>query len=373
MFDNLKVANYPNSLVSPEMFLRHLSRMFTGDVVDGLNVTAGTGLQVVINPGNALIRYTSGLATAHYVSLVANLPLAITAPDASNPRIDFVIIYVDKSVTIDSGTPDGQGVVKAIVVSGTPAATPANPTLAQIQAVIGSTNPYIVVASVRVGVGVTVITNGNITDQRSIANPNTSSTQLSGNGNDPSFWRGLTSGVYYSNNLSITGLPPGHSYSYVRVYRAGAVSVTIEITPMTNNPTYPIYTASLNGSSTVVTWFATPRLVAPTEAGLWKVYDTPHYKEYSRNVNGATGSLAAGATSSLANFSGTLPDGLTLAALDVLQVTFSFAANAADLNAQIEGSFASGSGTSVNGYIKNTATFTRSTTWYSHVFIRKYK
>lgn len=177
MYDDFKVTNYPKSVVSPELYARHLSRLFTGDVIDGLTASPGTGLQVVLTPGNALIRYgSSAVASAREVSLVNNFNLAIGTPDASNPRIDLVVVYVDNSVSLPSGTPsagnlDGKGVAKAKIVPGTPAATPAAPNATAIQASVGAGNPYTVVAQVRVDPGVSVIGSNKLTDVRTMALP----------------------------------------------------------------------------------------------------------------------------------------------------------------------------------------------------------
>lgn len=144
MFDDFKVANYSKALVSPELYARHLSRLFSGDVVDGLTVVPGTGLQVVLQPGNTFIRYgSSAVASARLVSLVNTFTLNIATPDVSNPRHDLVVVYVDTSVSLPGGTPttanlDGKGVAKAVVVTGTPSSSPNDPNATAIQAAIGS-------------------------------------------------------------------------------------------------------------------------------------------------------------------------------------------------------------------------------------------
>lgn len=173
MYDDFKVANYSKALLSPELFGRHLSRIFTGDVVDGLTVTPGTGMKVVLAPGNAFIRFGSAaVASARYVSLVNNFELSIGTADVSNPRIDLVVLYIDNAVSLPSGTPsvgnlDGKGVAKAKIVQGAPAATPAAPNATAIQSSVGSANPYTVVAQVRVDASVSVIASNKIVDVRS--------------------------------------------------------------------------------------------------------------------------------------------------------------------------------------------------------------
>lgn len=172
MYNDFKVANYSKALLSPELYARHLSRLFTGDVADGLTVSPGTGLQVVLAPGNAMLRYGSAnVASARLVSLVANFNLSVGTPDLSNPRIDLVVVYVDNAVTLPSGTPtsanlDGLGVAKAKIVSGTPGATPVAPNASAIQSSVGAGNPYTVVGQMRVDVGVSVIAANKITDVR---------------------------------------------------------------------------------------------------------------------------------------------------------------------------------------------------------------
>lgn len=177
MYDNFKIANYNNSLVSPEFYAKPLSRLFGGDVIDGLTVVPGTGLQVTLQPGNAFLRYGSAaVASARIVSLLADFNLAIPTPDASNPRIDLVVVYVDTAVNlpvVDATHPptsanlDGPGVAKAKIVSGTPAATPVAPNAGAIQSSVGASNPYTVVGQVLVDKApVSVIAAGKITDVR---------------------------------------------------------------------------------------------------------------------------------------------------------------------------------------------------------------
>ncbi|WP_407107233.1 hypothetical protein [Rhodococcus aetherivorans] len=175
MFDNFKIANYSNSLVSPELYARHFSRLITGNVIDGLTLVPKTGLTVTLQPGNALIAYGSGAtASARMVSLVADFDITLSTADASNPRIDSIVCYVDMAVSLPSGTPtsanlDGPGVWKAVKVNGTPNASPVAPNSTAIQAAIGAGKPYFVAHDVRVDAGVTTIAANKITDRRALA------------------------------------------------------------------------------------------------------------------------------------------------------------------------------------------------------------
>jgi hypothetical protein len=179
-FDDFKTKNYPNSLFSPELDARHLARLFTGDIADGFTVVPGTGLQVILQPGNGLIRYGSAfVASARLVSLVDVFPMTVPTPDVSNPRIDLVVVYTDISASLPGGTPtilnlDGPGITKAKIVTGTPNASPTAPTSGAIQSSIGASNPYTIVAQILVNNGVSVIAANKITDIRALAAPSKS-------------------------------------------------------------------------------------------------------------------------------------------------------------------------------------------------------
>jgi len=175
MYDDFKVINYDKSLASPEGYGRHMSRLFSGDIIDGYTLTPGTGLQTVLAPGNAFLRYGSAATeSARHVSLLAPFTLTHDPADASNPRIDLIVIYVDNGVSLPSGTPtsanlDGKGVHKAKIVKGAASAVPSAPNATAIQASVGAGNPYSTVEEVRVNAGVSSISAGNITDVRKLA------------------------------------------------------------------------------------------------------------------------------------------------------------------------------------------------------------
>lgn len=170
MHNDFKVTNYPLSQVSPEQYGRHLSRLFDGNVVDGFKVEPVSGLKVRLTPGSALIRYgTGGNASARLVSLVDNFELTHEAPDASNPRLDAIVVYIDNSVEFAERTPDGAGAAKATIVKGAPNANPQPPTATAIQAQISGDNPYFVAAHVRVDS--TVLSQGKVADVRPMTTP----------------------------------------------------------------------------------------------------------------------------------------------------------------------------------------------------------
>lgn len=229
-FDNFKVANYPLALVSPELFARHLSQLFSGDIVNGFEVVPGTGLQVTMQaPGNALVRYGAAkVASARLVSLVDDYNLTIATPDASNPRIDLVALYVDNAVSLPSGTPtsanlDGPAVAKAIMVAGTPNASPTAPNSTAIQAAVGAGNPYTLIKQVLVDAGVSVIAGNKITDVRSMAT--LSAEVINAN---LSTATGELGGAWQVWTPTLTGFSANPSSAVYRYYKIGkTVYITI--------------------------------------------------------------------------------------------------------------------------------------------------
>jgi len=82
-----------------------------------LSVAAGTGLAVDVTAGQAMVR-------GHYYVSTAVEALSLTTADATNPRLDLVVLRLDpvaNSVTL-------------VVKAGTPAGSPAAPALVQTDA-----------------------------------------------------------------------------------------------------------------------------------------------------------------------------------------------------------------------------------------------
>lgn len=111
-----------------------------------LEVTAaGTGMTVDVAAGQMLIR-------GHYYSSTASESLAITAADATNPRIDSVVVELDPTANT----------VLLKVLAGTPAGSPVAPTLTQTDAGIYQ----IRLANIQVDAATLAIESGDVTDLR---------------------------------------------------------------------------------------------------------------------------------------------------------------------------------------------------------------
>lgn len=129
---------------------QQMSAIFDGIINDGVfmsvgnqfHTVAGTGMQVIVKSGRAWFDSTWTLNDAEY-------PLSIDAADVLLTRIDAVVLEVNSEVAIRANT------IK--VVKGTPASTPAKPTLTNTATVHQHALAYVTVAK-----NTTAITNSMI-------------------------------------------------------------------------------------------------------------------------------------------------------------------------------------------------------------------
>lgn len=129
---------------------KQMSAIFDGIINDGVfmsvgnqfHTVAGTGMQVIVKSGRAWFDSTWTLNDAEY-------PLSIDAADVLLTRIDAVVLEVNSEVATRANT------IK--VVKGTPASTPAKPTLTNTAAVHQHALAYVTVAK-----NTTAITNSMI-------------------------------------------------------------------------------------------------------------------------------------------------------------------------------------------------------------------
>lgn len=144
---------------------------FSGNVLNAndLVVTqqSPVALGVAVAPGQfRVVAQSNTFAYSGWTDSAENI--TITTADTANPRITSIVLYIDKSAPTSPTPPNNPGVAKFIAVNGNPAATPLAPTNAVIQASVGASNPYIVLADVLVNANAVSIANGNITDRRTM-------------------------------------------------------------------------------------------------------------------------------------------------------------------------------------------------------------
>lgn len=165
-----KVFNMAGGLHSAAAYAAFEDALY-GTCVAGdtsFTVSAGTGMNVTITPGNGLI--STGTGFARRIAADANNTVAISAASTANPRIDAIVAYIDNGVTPTTSVVDNtNGVLKFKAVTGSPAATPSNPSDAAIQSSVGAGNPYMVLAYVTVPKNATAISTGTFVDARKVA------------------------------------------------------------------------------------------------------------------------------------------------------------------------------------------------------------
>jgi hypothetical protein len=135
-------------------FAAVVKRIFTNGVFKGV----WDDLQVTeTDPQNlaVLIKKGEGWIEGFWYQNDANLTKTLQTADPTNPRIDRIILRLDRVTNFK---------ISAEVLTGTPAVTPVAPSLTQ------SIDIYeISIAQVRVNAGVTFVNNSNITDERAYA------------------------------------------------------------------------------------------------------------------------------------------------------------------------------------------------------------
>jgi len=132
-----------------EQFAEYFQQFLTSGVyhknnVPSLKVRQGTGLQTILEPGSAFIE-------GYMYRNTADIVFAHDTADATNPRIDRIVLRLDRSVNARY--------IKAFVKKGVPAINPQPPTL-QRDSIIYE----ISLAQVKINAGATSITS--VTDER---------------------------------------------------------------------------------------------------------------------------------------------------------------------------------------------------------------
>ena len=170
---------FPNSnggRTTDSALFHALGNAFVGSWISGFRVRQASpvGMNVLIGgesgiPDDLLVRDV--MSATFPVSNLSTQPVqaSVTTANSANPRIDAVVIYIDTNVAASQAVANNENRTKAVVVPGTPATNPSAPTPSQIKAKIGASNPYEVIAEIRVNAGTTTILDSVITDRRNPA------------------------------------------------------------------------------------------------------------------------------------------------------------------------------------------------------------
>lgn len=160
-----KVFNYGGGMHSPTALTAFLRDALDGDVADGMVVSAGSGMNVTVGAGTARV----GRDPSYDINITGTETVNVGAASPSNPMNSLIVAYVDRSVAGSTSVTDNTNdVFKLKAVDGAAATSPADPSTSAIQAAIGATNPYIVLARVRKRAGSTSILSTDITDLRNM-------------------------------------------------------------------------------------------------------------------------------------------------------------------------------------------------------------
>lgn len=148
--------------------------IYSRGILSGWGCSPKSGMTVTVG-GNgtdrdaAVAEDNAGNKTS--INNISGSPIDVTIPaaPATNSRIDLIVAYADNPPTGVSTVADNPAACGIIVVSGTAAANPTQPTNATIRSAIttdgatGATAYYVILAKIRVGQGVTTIGSGVIT------------------------------------------------------------------------------------------------------------------------------------------------------------------------------------------------------------------
>lgn len=222
---SLATSNRDGGRTNEAGHLRGVTKGFIGQVLTGLAVVqrgAGANMSVDVPVGDAIIQRSDG-TYGHPAWNDATLNQVIAAADGSNPRRDIIVMYIDYNQTPSTGVANNtNGVVKITSVAGTAAGSPVDPSNATIQSAVGSGNPWIKLARVRVAAGATSITNSVIDDLRIMA------TGMSRNG---WIFDSVYSWVYASaSTFTIAGVDARDQFpvgTKLRLYQGGTVKYFI--------------------------------------------------------------------------------------------------------------------------------------------------
>lgn len=144
------------------------TKMMLGNVFTGLQVKQNSPLarNVLVPAGDIKIDYGEYAYTGWND---ADVTVSIATADTTNPRLDRIVAYVDRSLA--TGGTNNPGYLKFLAVAGTPAGSPTKASDATVQAAVTAAagavaSPWCEIAVVQVDANATTIANSKITDTR---------------------------------------------------------------------------------------------------------------------------------------------------------------------------------------------------------------
>ena len=151
---------------------------FVGEILKGEEVvqnSPSTNMNVRVSEGILRVPYSD---YAYQAWSEGYTLVPISTSDTTNPRIDRIVAYIDRSILLDDSYVNNPGVLKYKAVAGSPNAVPVAPNDAAVISSVGATNPWVEIATVAVAAAASTIVNANITDTRVFATAKNASNSI---------------------------------------------------------------------------------------------------------------------------------------------------------------------------------------------------
>src|SRR5690606_7564821 len=105
------LSNRDGGLTDEEGHYKFQTKVWNGNVADGLLVTENSplGMSVLVTGGDAKIPYSDYAYTA-WIPDASPEVATITTADPTNPRIDRVVMYIDRAETPQQVNPNNPGI-----------------------------------------------------------------------------------------------------------------------------------------------------------------------------------------------------------------------------------------------------------------------
>ena len=170
MATETKVFNMAGGKHSAEAYSSFEGLLYGSSVASGFTVTkSSSNMNCFIDSGAGLIKVGSTYARRIAIE-GGTLTATVSAASTTLARRDTIVLYVDNSVTPSTSVLDNtNGILKSMVVAGTPAQTPSAPNATTIQSAVGAGNPYIILYDILVPANATNLSTATLYDRRNMA------------------------------------------------------------------------------------------------------------------------------------------------------------------------------------------------------------
>lgn len=209
----------------------------SGDLSVGPHSTPNNTVDIAV--GDIAIAYQGYL---FYAWADAINTLTITNNASGNPRLDAIVAYIDLAV-VSSASNNNPNALKFLVVAGTPAGSPAEPSGSTIQAAVGAGNPYYILADQNVPNGFNA--GSTITNSGTTIIVNKRTTFLLGSSTKFLFYYPGIAAVVNDVSIDIPGAPQAQTVTTISAYaKTGPVGAALTVRVF--NVTQGVAIASVN-------------------------------------------------------------------------------------------------------------------------------